>query len=111
MGNSDVAISQFFGAYVVGADLEAGYFRRRFGVGDKYSSNTKTTKGDFKLNVREQRQKCIRSLRVARQLMGRGFLPMDVEKSRKSRGYLVFVFRDTPEFNAALNEIMGGNIE
>ncbi|MHC8516191.1 hypothetical protein [Sporosarcina sp. ITBMC105] len=54
-------------------------------------------------------QKCIRSLRVARALMRRGFLPLDVEQARKTPGYLVFVFRNTPALNTALDEIMGGN--
>lgn len=56
-------------------------------------------------------QKCIRSLRVARELMRRGFLPMDAEPARKSRGFIVFVFRETDEFSQALNEILGGNNE
>lgn len=63
------------------------------------------------MKVKEQKQKCIRSMRIARELMRRGFLPMDVEKARKSRGYLVFVFRETGELNAALDDIMGGSIE
>lgn len=61
--------------------------------------------------LQENNQKCIRSMRVARELMSRGFLPMDVEKSRKSRGYLVFVFRETPDLLETLDEIMGGQIK
>ena len=45
----------------------------------------------------DYKKKCIRSLRVARELMRRGFLPMDVEVARKSHGYLVFIFRETAE--------------
>lgn len=58
-----------------------------------------------------QTQKCIRSLRVARELMRRGFLPVDAEPARKSRGFIVFVFRETDEFSQALNEILGGSNE
>lgn len=61
--------------------------------------------------AQETKQKCIRSMRVARELMSRGFLPMDVEKARKSRGYLVFVFRETPDLIATIDEIMGGQIK
>jgi len=51
-------------------------------------------------------QKCIRSLRIARELMRRGFLPMDAEPARKSRGNIVFIFRETDALNEALDEIM-----
>ncbi|KRG13358.1 hypothetical protein ACA30_15790 [Virgibacillus soli] len=51
-------------------------------------------------------QKCIRSLRIARELMRRGFRPIDAEPARKSPGFIVFIFRDSDELNAALDEIM-----
>lgn len=63
------------------------------------------------MEVIVQNQKCIRSMRVARELMSRGFLPMDVEKARKSKGYLVFVFRETQPLLDTLDEIMGGQIK
>lgn len=63
------------------------------------------------MEVVVQNQKCIRSMRVARELMSRGFLPMDVEKARKSKGYLVFVFRETQPLLDTLDEIMGGQIK
>lgn len=50
-------------------------------------------------------QKYIRSLRIARELMRRGFLPIDAEPSRKSRGCIIFVFRETPELKEALDEV------
>lgn len=63
------------------------------------------------LIAKEAKQKCIRSMRVARELMSRGFLPMDVETSRKSKGYLVFVFRETTDLLETIDEIMGGQIK
>lgn len=61
--------------------------------------------------AKEAKKKCIRSMRVARALMSRGFLPMDVETSRKSKGYLVFVFRESQPLLETLDEIMGGQIK
>lgn len=58
----------------------------------------------------EKKQKCIRSMRIARELMSRGYLPVDVEKSRKSKGYLVFIFRETQDLLEAIDEIIGGRI-
>lgn len=60
--------------------------------------------------TRQRPDKCIRSLRIARNLMARGFHPINVEHSRKSKGFLTFVFDETPEFTEVLNEIMGGRI-
>lgn len=57
--------------------------------------------------TRRHTGKCIRSLRIARRLMDRGFRPISVEETRKSKGFLTFVFDETPEFTAVLNEIMG----
>lgn len=62
------------------------------------------------MKKKQPAQKCILSVRIARDLMRRGFLPIDVEDGRKVKCGLVFIFRNTPELNAALDEIMGGAI-
>lgn len=54
-----------------------------------------------------QPQKCIRSMRVARELMSRGFPCIDTEPARKSPGRLVWIFADTPELEEALTQIFG----
>ncbi len=46
--------------------------------------------------------KCILSLRVARQLLSRGFRLVDVEPSRKFDGHLVFIFDDTEELRTEI---------
>ncbi|MCM3087130.1 hypothetical protein M3557_04305 [Bhargavaea ginsengi] len=56
--------------------------------------------------TQETRYKCVRSLRIARELMAQGFRPVDVEQSRRNPKYLVFVFDETAEFAEALTEII-----
>lgn len=51
------------------------------------------------------RKKCILSLRVARHLLSRGFCIIDLERSRKVRGDVVFIFEDTPELNVELAKL------
>ncbi|MCW1926950.1 hypothetical protein [Bhargavaea beijingensis] len=51
--------------------------------------------------------RCIRSLRIVRELSRRyGILPWEIEPSKKSQGYHVFIFRVDDYFQQALDEIM-----
>lgn len=51
-------------------------------------------------------QKCILSFRVARELMERGHIPVGTEQARKSDGYSVFIFVETPDFTLDFEKIM-----
>lgn len=54
---------------------------------------------------KQGREKCVLSLRVARALIGQGFRVVDVGTSHKFPGRVVIKFANTPELNAALDEI------
>ncbi|MFB7304062.1 hypothetical protein [Heyndrickxia sporothermodurans] len=45
----------------------------------------------------EEKFKCILSMRVAKHLIGEGFIVADIEPSRRYQGKLVFVFINSPE--------------
>ncbi|MEH7457960.1 hypothetical protein V7183_12160 [Bacillus sp. JJ1127] len=49
--------------------------------------------------------KCILSLRVARSLLGKGFRIIDIEKSKKIPGTLVFVFERSAELEHELSKL------
>jgi len=51
-----------------------------------------------------KQKKPIRSLRIANELVARGHKILGVEPSRKSEGYFVFIFEDTPELQRILTE-------
>ncbi|MCG7346396.1 hypothetical protein MHZ92_20020 [Sporosarcina sp. ACRSL] len=53
-------------------------------------------------------KKCIRSFRVAQFLMERGHVPVGTERSRKSEGFNVFIFNETPALSEDFEEIMRG---
>lgn len=52
------------------------------------------------------KRRCIRSMRVARELMAAGFPAVDTEPSRQLPGHIVWIFDNSEEFAAALVEIM-----
>lgn len=52
------------------------------------------------------KRKCVRSLRVARELMARGFPAVDTEPSRNVPGMIVWIFEETPEFKRVFSEIV-----
>jgi len=51
-----------------------------------------------------KQKKPIRSLRIANELVARGHKILGVEPSRKSEGYIVFIFEDTPELQSLLTQ-------
>ena len=53
--------------------------------------------------------KAVHSLRIARQLMRKGFPLLDIEPARKYKTGLVFIFADTFELNDAFTKILGGS--
>ncbi|HET7579777.1 MAG TPA: DUF5659 domain-containing protein [Bacillales bacterium] len=46
--------------------------------------------------------KCILSMGLARHLIAQGFTIVDLETSKKLTGKVVFIFRDSPELQAAI---------
>lgn len=50
-------------------------------------------------------RKCILSLRIARQLIAKGFAVVDLERSTKIPGKITFIFERTPALETALSEI------
>jgi len=48
--------------------------------------------------------KAIRSIRVATELIMQGHRMVRVEPSLQSRGYAVFIFKDSPELQRVLTE-------
>ena len=50
-------------------------------------------------------RKCILSYRVAKYLLGEGFTVIDVERSSKIKGNVVFIFDDSPQLTAALGNL------
>lgn len=59
------------------------------------------------MKAQEHTQKCIRSIRVARELMTRGFPAIDTDADE--RGYVRWYFNDSQEFQRNLSEIMARN--
>lgn len=55
--------------------------------------------------------KCIRSMRICRELMRYGILPWDIEKSKKNKKLHVFIFRVDNYFTECFNEIMSNEGE
>lgn len=53
--------------------------------------------------------KIIYSMRVMKQLVTKGFIPLAAMPNPKDSNYQCWVFKDTKEFEAALTEIMGGD--
>jgi hypothetical protein len=51
-------------------------------------------------------RKCVLSLRLARQLISKGFTLLDIEPSRKAGAGLVFVFENTKEFQRELASLL-----
>lgn len=50
----------------------------------------------------KEKYKCVLSIRVAKELVAKGFDLVDMEPSRRYPGKIVFVFRNSPELDAAL---------
>lgn len=59
----------------------------------------------------QPRPKCIRSMRIARELMAQGFPVIDTEPARRSPGKIVWIFASTPQLDAALTKIFEGGRE
>ncbi|MDN4608632.1 hypothetical protein [Sporosarcina highlanderae] len=55
--------------------------------------------------IKQGANKCVLSLRVARALIGQGYQVVDVGTSHRFPGRVVIKFDNTPELNAALDEI------
>jgi hypothetical protein len=51
------------------------------------------------------RHRCIMSLRVAKQLLAKGFVLTDLQPSTKRQGKLVFIFENTEALEQALAEL------
>lgn len=56
-------------------------------------------------SIRQGAEKCVLSLRVARELIEQGFRVVDIGTSHKRKGYVVVKFDNTHELNKALDEI------
>lgn len=55
-----------------------------------------------------ERYKCILSLNLAQYLLAKGFRILNVEKSRKFRNNLVFIFENSSQFQQALENYWKG---
>lgn len=51
--------------------------------------------------------KIIYSLRIMLQLVERGFIPIEMMPNPKYPKYNCWVFKDTPEFEEVLSEVLG----
>lgn len=49
-----------------------------------------------------EKYKCVLSIRVVKELVAQNHELVDIEPSRRFPGKLVFVFKNTPELDAAL---------
>lgn len=56
-----------------------------------------------------QQYKCILSLKVARHLLAQGFRIVDIEKSRKHRNRLVFLFEESDALQQAILDYWKGD--
>lgn len=56
----------------------------------------------------EEECKCILSLNVARYLLAEGFALTDIDTSKKIRGKLVFIFKNSPQLQAAIQNYQKG---
>ncbi|MGP4080970.1 DUF5659 domain-containing protein [Pseudalkalibacillus sp. R45] len=52
--------------------------------------------------------KCILSLGMARYLLAQGFAMVDVDRSKKFQGKLVFIFQNSPQLSEALKNYKKG---
>lgn len=57
-------------------------------------------------NVMEKKGRCIYAAPVAREFVRRGFKIIDIKPNKENRDKTVFVFEETNDFNAALEEIL-----
>lgn len=57
-------------------------------------------------NVMEKKGRCIYAAPVARELIRRGYIVTDIKPNKENRDKIVFVFGETDDFNAVLEEIL-----
>lgn len=58
------------------------------------------------VSVNEKKGRCIYAAPVARALIRRGFIVIDIKPNKENPAATVFVFEETDGFNAALEEIL-----
>lgn len=66
----------------------------------------KIMKTDTVKTMSEKRGRCIYAAPVARALVNRGFKIIDLKPNKYNHDKTVFVFEETADFNAALEEIL-----
>ena len=57
-------------------------------------------------NVMEKKGRCVYAAPVARELIRRGFRVMDIKPNKENKDKTVFIFEETDNFNAVLEEIL-----
>lgn len=58
------------------------------------------------VSVNEKKGRCVYAAPVARELIRRGFVVIDIKPNKENHLQTVFVFAETDDFNAALEEIL-----